>query len=111
LDIYFKTKRLQEICSVEREMQRRPGSKCAGKLKQRLMELRAADTLFDISHLPPPRCHELTGDRSGQFSLDIEQPYRLIFIPANDPIPRRNDGGIDRQQITEIEIIAITDTH
>lgn len=83
----------------------------ANKLQQRLMELNAAETLADISHLPPPRCHELTGDRSGQFSVDLEHPYRLLFIPADDPIPLKDDGGVDLSQVREVEIIGIEDTH
>lgn len=81
------------------------------KLQQRLMELRAADTLADISHLPPARCHELTGNRSGQLSVDLEQPYRLIFIPAEGPSRVKKDGGLSWEHITAIEIIEITDTH
>ncbi|MDO8722096.1 MAG: hypothetical protein Q7J31_07680 [Syntrophales bacterium] len=92
-------------------MQRQFGKQCAEKLKQRLMELKAADTLADVSHLPPCRCHELSGNRAGQFSVDLEQPLRLLFIPINDPIPTQDDGGIDRRRITEIEIFEITDTH
>lgn len=87
------------------------GVKGSEKLQQRLMELRAADPLFDMSHLPPTRCHELAGNRAGQFSVDLEQPLRLLFIPVNDPIPRQGDGGIDRRRVTEIEIFEITDTH
>jgi plasmid maintenance system killer protein len=111
MDISFKTRKLQKICSEEKEMQKQLGTKCAGKLQQRLMELKAADTLSDISYLPPPRCHELAGHRAGQFSIDVEHPYRLLFVPANNPIPRHEDGGIDRNQVTEIEIIEIADTH
>jgi proteic killer suppression protein len=63
-----------------------------------MMELGAYDTLSDISHLPPPRCHELTGKDAGTFSVDLEHPYRLLFIPANDPVPLCSDGGIGRRQ-------------
>jgi len=85
--------------------------KCAEKLKQRLMELKAADTLSDISYLPSPRCHALTGNKNGQFSVDMEHPYRLLFVPVNHPLPLHEDGGIDREKVTEIEIIEIADTH
>jgi len=111
MDIYFKTRKLQNICSEEKEMQTQLGTQCAEKLKQRMMELKAADTLSDISYLPPPRCHELAGKRASQFSVDLEHPYRLLFIPINDPVPLLRGGGIDRKQITEIEIIEIADTH
>ncbi len=87
------------------------GAVRARKLQQRLAELKAADTLSDISHLPPPRCHALTGNRTGQFSVDLDHPYRLLFIPADDPIPYKEDGGIDLALVTEIEIIEIEDTH
>jgi proteic killer suppression protein len=109
--VFFSTKKLQKICSDEREMQKQLGPGMARKLRQRLMELKAAETLADVSHLPPPRCHELTGDRAGQFSVDLEHPYRLLFIPADELIPYRGDGGVDLARVGEIEIIEIADTH
>lgn len=83
----------------------------ARKLKQRLTELKAADVLSDISYLPPARCHQLTGKEAGIFSIDLEHPYRLLFIPADDPVPLCQDGGIDTKRVKEIEIIDIRDTH
>lgn len=109
--LFFKTKKLQKICSDARVMRVQLGTSMARKLQQRMMELKAGDTLADISHLPPPRCHELTNDRAGQFSVDLEHPYRLLFVPADDPIPYREDGGIDLERVREIEIIEIEDTH
>ncbi len=109
--IYFKTKRLQKICSIANESIKQLGSKMARKLQQRLMELKAASCLADISKVPPPRCHQLSSDRGGQLSVDLEHPYRLLFIPANDPIPVKQDGGLDWAKVTEIEIVEIVDTH
>jgi plasmid maintenance system killer protein len=110
MKIYFKTKKLQKQCSEAREMIKAFGQKMSGKLQQRLMEMKAADSLGDISYLPPTRCHELK-NRENVFSVDLEHPYRLLFIPANESIPLKVDGGIDHQQVTEIEVIAIEDTH
>ncbi len=76
-----------------------------------MMELKAAISLDDISRLPPARRHELTGNRKGQVSVDLEHPYRLLFIPANNPIPETENGGLDWPGVTEIEIIGIVDTH
>ena len=59
----------------------------------------------------PERCHELTGGRKGQLSVDLEHPYRLIFIPNHEPIPRKPDGGLDWKLVTSIMIIGIEDTH
>ena len=83
----------------------------ARKLHQRLMELKAASCLADISKIPPPRCHPLSGDRDGQLSVDLEHPYRLLFVPANDLISVTQDGGMEWTRVTEIEIVEIGDTH
>lgn len=53
----------------------------------------------------------MTGDRQGQLSVELDHPYRLFFIPANDPVPRREDDGLDWPAVTEIEILEIEDPH
>ena len=111
MDIYFKTRRLQKLCSKSSDAIKTLGAKRGKKLMQRMMELAAAETLADISRVPPARCHELTGNRSGQLSVDLEHPYRLLFIPANDLISKRKEGGLDWAAVTTIEIIDIADTH
>ena len=111
MDIYFKTKKLQKICSESSVSRKQLGAKCALKLQQRMLELKAAETLADISHLPPARCHELSGNRAGQLSVDLEHPYRLLFIVANHPSPELESGGLDWNEVTDIEIIEISDTH
>jgi len=82
----------------------------AKRIRQRLDELRAAYVLEDMKLLPG-RCHELRHNRAGQLSLDLIHPQRLIFEPANDPIPRKPDGGLDWNLITAVKIIGIDDTH
>ena len=81
------------------------------KLQQRMMELSAAQCLDDVSKLPPARCHQLKGNRSGQFSVDLDHPYRLIFIPIRNPESEENGSSLDLAEIVEIEIIDIIDTH
>ena len=102
---------MQKICNNTNESIKKLGPTMTRKLQQRLMELKAALCLDDISKVPPPRCHPLSGNRDGQLSVDLEHPYRLLFIPANDPIPVTQDKGLDWTKVTEIEIVEITDTH
>lgn len=111
MEIYFKSKKLQIICSEEREGIKKLGDKCAKKLRQRMIELYAANCLADISHLPPPRLHELTGDRKGTYSVDLLHPYRLIFEPADEPLPMLETGGLDKERVCEVLILEIADTH
>jgi len=59
----------------------------------------------------PGRCHALREDRAGQFALDLWGPYRLIFEPDNDPLPKKEDGGIDIAKVTSVRILEIADYH
>lgn len=111
MEIFFHTKKLQKICSNAKDMQKELGTSCAKKLKQRMMELKSATVLSDISHLPPTRLHEHIGSSKGIFSVDLKHPLRLLFIPADDPIPLKPDGGIDLTAVKSVEITAIDDPH
>ncbi len=110
LDIVFASEKLRKECNDYRLLQRRHGKVRAKRLKQRLDDLRAAETLEDMRHLPG-RCHELKGERAGQLSLDLDHPRRLIFEPADEPVPRKPDGGLDWAKVTAVEIIGVEDTH
>lgn len=85
----------------------------AQKLQLRLAQIEAASSLSELAILgpPSPRVHQMSGDRAGKISVDLEYPYRLYFIPANDPIPKKADGGLDWDAVTEIEIVEIDDPH
>ena len=59
----------------------------------------------------PGRCHELTGNRKGQLSVDLDGPYRLIFKTAHNPLPRKEDGGLDWERVTAIVVLGVDNTH
>lgn len=82
----------------------------AKKIRQRLDDLAAASNLDEMNSLPG-RCHELKGDRHGQLSLDLDHPWRLIFVPADQPPALKTDGGIDWKNVRSVEITGIEDTH
>ncbi|MCZ7540379.1 MAG: killer suppression protein [Anaerolineae bacterium] len=110
VEITFDTNKLREECSSFRLSVKRYGERQARKIRQRLDDLRAAATLEEMRYIGG-RCHELTGDRRGQLSLDLVQPYRLIFEVANEPIPRKPDGGLDWKLVTAVRILGVEDTH
>ncbi len=111
MEIVFQTSRLQSECNDSKKAVRRFGSEVAKRLRQRLDDLHAAATLEDIGTLPPARCEELKGDRKGQLSVRLPGALRLVFEPAHNPVPRRDDGGLDWSQVTAIRILAIEDYH
>jgi len=114
MDISFKNKKLEKTFNEGTQLVKTHGTLRAKKIRIRMQELRAAESLMDFwpPKSPPGRCHELTeGKRSGQLSVDLDHPYRLIFIPDHDPVPTREDGGLDWSQVTAIKILGIEDTH
>lgn len=110
MDIIFHNKSFMEECNDFKLLKKRHGELAAKRIRQRLDELRNADCL-EIMNTLPGHCHELKGDRQGQFSLDLDHPRRLIFIPADTPPALKQDGGIDYNNVRAVEIIGIEDTH
>lgn len=113
MEVTISNRQLAKKLNSEREMVRAFGAECARKLGRRLAELQAAATLQDLAppYSPPARCHELTGDRKGQLSVDVKHPYRLLFVPNHDPIPERPEGGLDWAGVTHILILEVENTH
>ena len=111
MDIIFSSTRLQKDCNDAKRARRRFGPLQAKLIRRRLDELRAAQNLSVIGTIPQARCHELTADRAGQLSVDLRHPYRLLFRPANRPVPRKPDGGLDWAGVTVVEILDVEDTH
>lgn len=107
MNIVFTSKKLAKLCNSMLELKKAYGLPKARKIGQRLLELAAAATLADLSHLPPQRCHKLEGNRAGQFAVDTIHPYRIVFEPAHDPVPISPDGSIDRSQVTAICILEV----
>lgn len=77
----------------------------------RLAVLKAARTLELVPTTPPERRHQLRGDRDEQFAVDLVHSYRLVFEPDHEPCPRKDDGGIDTDQVTGITIVEVIDYH
>ena len=113
MDILFKSTKLEKEFNEGKQLLKIHGSRRAKVIKIRLAELRAAVSLNDLGppYDGPGRCHELIGNRKGQLSVDLDHPYRLIFVPNHEPIPRKSDGGLNWKQVTAVMIIGIEDTH
>ena len=110
MDVFFGSKQLAEVCSTRKALVRAFGIERAKKIERRLQQLTAAAVLDDLRNAPG-RCHELTADRGGQLSLDLDHPHRLIFRPTQQPPPSKADGGLDWATVDSVTIIEIADTH
>ena len=113
MDISFKSTKLEKEFNEGKRLKKVHGDLRAKKIGLRLAEFRAAISLNDFwpPKSGPGRCHELTGKRKGELSVDLDHPYRLIFVPNHEPVPLKPDGGLDWKQVTAIMITEIEDTH
>ena len=110
MNITFKRKKLQKILTDPVEIKKAYGS-LAKRISQRMDQLQAAPNLATIQSLPALECHLLTGDRKGEWAVSISGNYLLLFEIGHNPIPTKDDGGIDSIRITDIRILETTDYH
>jgi plasmid maintenance system killer protein len=106
--------KLKGVLGSEAACLRQYGRDMTKKIMMRVNELRAAESLGDFwpPMSGPERCHELKGELAGMFSIDLKQPYRLLFVPVEENPPKdRSDERMRWASITKIEIVAIEDTH
>ena len=80
-------------------------------IMMRMAVLRSARSLAMVPTTRPDRRHQLVGDRDERFAVDLVYPYRLVFEANHEPLPRKDDGGIDTEQVTAITIIDVVDYH
>ena len=106
----FQNKRLEKLVCNEAKLVKELGQRRAKLLLKRLGTLVAAITLEDVRYAPG-NFHELIGDRKGQWACDLDQPYRLIFEPHEDPVPTDASGRSLWLEIKGVEIIEIVNYH
>jgi plasmid maintenance system killer protein len=111
MEIAYPSRRIQKLCTSDKEMKSRLGPKMAAKLKAQLAAIEAAATLAELWLVPQTRCHEMSGDRKGQISIDLIHPQRLYITPDHKPVPLKPDKGLDRAAVTRVMIVAIDDPH
>ncbi len=110
MKISFADKTLGKLANDDRKLVKELGKIRAEKIKARLAQIKFANTLEDVRHLPG-NYHELTGNRKGQWSCDLDQPYRMVFTPHESPIPTNAFGQYIWLEITGIEVLEIINYH
>jgi len=111
MEVLFRTRRLQKTLSSEELLRREYGAENGRLIMRRMLVLHSADRLADVPRDRPDRCHALEGKRQGQFAVDVKHPFRIVFEPADDPLPLRDSGELDLARITSIRILGIEDYH
>ncbi len=107
MEIQFHTAQLARLCNSEAALNSRYGPDCAKRIRRRLQQLEAVESLMDMTFGRP--C-ELEAEQAGQISLDLVGPLRLIARPTADPPPRKPDGALRHSKVRSMTILEIADT-
>ena len=111
MEIAFRTRKLERTFNAADALRKTYGARMARVIMMRMSVLKAARNLGLVPTTPPDRRHQLSGDRDEQFAVDLVHPHRLVFEANHEPVPRRDDGGIDVEQVTAITIVDVVDYH
>ncbi|MEK3727211.1 MULTISPECIES: type II toxin-antitoxin system RelE/ParE family toxin [unclassified Lysinibacillus] len=104
MNISYTTGKLEKILTNERLI-KREYTQIYKNVMNRLSELRTANNLEEIPHIPPPRRHKLNGDYDDCWGVDVSKNFRIILKPTGDW------NELDLKTITSIEILTISDYH
>ncbi|MCY4343773.1 MAG: killer suppression protein HigA [Gammaproteobacteria bacterium] len=108
MEVSFRSRRLRKLCEQRNAAERTLGRAGARKLIARLEDLQAAACVADLSAGRP---HPLSGDRRGQFALDLSGGLRLVFVPDQPQADYLTEGAIDWSMVRAVRIEFIGDYH
>lgn len=98
MEVVYKTRTLQRICTDVQAASRKYGIRMAEVISMRVKQMKIAKNTEELLYFRIGRCHALKGNRAGQFAMDLVHPYRLVFERIGDVV-----------QI--VRIVEITDYH
>ena len=110
MKLSYKNRKLEKSLADVVAIKKNYGTK-AKLIELRKRELQDAPNLQIMQTILAANCHELKGNLYGKLAVDISANFRIIFEPANDPVPLKVGGGLDWNLVTEIVIIEIGDYH
>lgn len=110
MDLSYKNNKLKKSLTTDKGIAKSYGT-IGKKVKLRITQLTNSDNLEVISKLPALRLHQYIGEGKGTWSIDIQENWRMLFEINHDPIPILEDGRIDLNAITVINIVSVEDPH
>ena len=90
MEITYKSRKIEKVCTIASEAEKKYGLEMAEKIHQRIDEIDASDTIEEMVQFHIGRCHPLKGNRKGQYAMDLVHPYRLVFEKIGNEIQIAN---------------------
>lgn len=80
MEVRFRTPKLRKQYENKKEAIRAYGEEVGRRYVQRINLIKSTRDMDTLKKLPGLHCHELKGDHMGQWVVDLNGFYRLIFI-------------------------------
>ena len=110
--IMFEDENLRKDMNLESRLSRKWGKKRRDKIRARMAQLRAAACLADMKEVPGAYLEELSyRPNDHHFTVRLDNPWRILFEPADVPLPVHPGGNVDWTRVTAIRILVVGDTH
>ena len=107
MNVFYKTKSLEKLCTDEKEMRKRRGD-IEKKLRLRINALEVHATLGEVVvNDPLGDWHPLRENRSGQWAGKVSRNERLIVVP----LPNGEIRVESILETTDVEVQGIEDYH
>lgn len=84
MDVRFRTRKLQNHYERSGEAFKAYGEPVARKYILRVNTMKTARDIDELKRLPALRCHQLKGERLGQWAVNLTGYQRLIFTLEGD---------------------------
>lgn len=104
MEISYGSRKMQRLCSDEQAMRDTWGDEVARKLRLRLTEMEAADSLDDLRRLPQAGCQPHPTIR-GRLSAALASPHCLVFEADGEPLPVADGGDLDWGRVTCVRVL------
>lgn len=98
MEIAFDSKTLRDVCENEGQAGGRYDATVAKKLKSRLADLRAAETVFEIPSGSPTPIGEIG------YTVNLCDGYKIFFQANHVKNPELANGGLNWSKIKRIRI-------
>ncbi len=79
MQIEYKNSKIEKVCTNVYEAEKRHGKDMAEKIRMRMRQIGAAESVEQMVQWHIGRCHQLKGQRQSQYAVDLVHPYRLVF--------------------------------
>lgn len=103
-------RKLRKAQSSDRAGQRLLGDERWSALKRRIRTLEAAESMADL-HALPGHFHALSANQAGSWAASLSPNWRVVFEPADDPMPMLEAGGVDLTSVRHVRVLRVEDYH